>query len=68
MRRRPADPGSGGPPLALRVFTAEDWPGDTVRDRLALWQAARVAWMDEYGWPGGALALLLEHRDTARGV
>jgi len=53
-------------PHELRVFVAADWPGATVRDRLAAWRVARVAWLDENGWPGGPLAMLVEYRDTAR--
>ena len=66
MRRRTAEPGSDGVPHELRVFVAADWPGATVRDRLAAWKVARVAWLDENGWPGGPLAMLVEYRDTAR--
>jgi hypothetical protein len=57
-------------PAQLAEFTSADWPGGTVEQRVALWKAARVAWHDENGWPGGPLDLFrgVSHNAGSRGA
>jgi hypothetical protein len=45
----------GDVPAELATFKAAEWPGRTVADKVAVWKAARLAYHDEHGWPGGAL-------------
>lgn len=55
-------------PQRLVEFASMDWPGDSDRDRLELWAAARRAWAEVNGWPGGPLELIIGHFDTRRHV
>jgi hypothetical protein len=52
VRRRIKD---GEVPAELATFTASQWPGRIVAEQVAQWKAARLAYSDEHGWPGGAL-------------
>jgi hypothetical protein len=45
----------GEVPAHLATFTASQWPGGSVADKCAHWKAARLAYSDEHGWPGGPL-------------
>lgn len=65
MRRRQQD--RDGIPAHLAVFDPANWPGTTTWEpRWHEWRAARRVWLDEHGWPGGALTLLREESDTRR--
>jgi hypothetical protein len=48
VRRR-----DGGVPDRLATFVPSDWPGGDDEERFAAWVAARVAYADRHGWPGG---------------
>lgn len=64
-RRRPDTPTPQQTvPARLRAFDAADWPAETAAESYELWSAARTAWADEHGWPGGALDLFLSAVDA----
>ena len=61
MRRKVPE---GDVPAKLATFTASDWPGATAAAKVAAWKAARLAYCQEWGWPGGPLEALLGALDV----
>lgn len=55
-------------PARLRTFDVAEWPAETAADSYELWAAARTAWADEHGWPGGPLELLHSAVDAKCGM
>lgn len=47
----------GAVPAHLDAFCATDWPGSGL-EAFDAWKRARHDYLDEHGWPGGALAVL----------
>ena len=64
MRRRPTP--SGSVPPILASFDPAEWWG-TADERYRAWRAARQAFSDQYGWPGGPLERIWQERE-ARGA
>lgn len=64
MRRRVRDDEQVPPRLA--EFSAGEWTGRSLEERVAAWREARHRWLEEYGWPGGPLAMLRGESDVRR--
>ena len=64
MRRRP--PPNGQVPPLLDTFDSAEWSG-TQAARYVAWKLARRTYAEVYGWPGGAVEMILQERE-ARGL
>jgi len=66
MKRRVA--AGDRPPEILTRFVAAEWPAGKGRAALREWRAARHAFFEVHGWPGGFVALLQEQLAEEKGV